>query len=42
MDLDLEDEVCQQILRVGSKMEKENVKNLFLTDNKLTKLPFDP
>lgn len=29
-------EACRQILAPGSKSQKENVKNLFLTDNKLS------
>jgi len=29
-------------LENGTKPQKETVKNLFLVDNKLTELPFDP
>lgn len=42
MDLELSDEVCSEILKVGTIKQKEIVKNLFLADNKLTKLPFNP
>ena len=33
MGLGLTNEECQQILEVGSKSQKETVKNLFLVDN---------
>ena len=33
---------CRDILAVGTVSEKENVKNLFLADNNLSSLPFDP
>lgn len=41
MGLELNNEECQQILAVGTKTQKETVKNLFLVDNKLNKLPFN-
>ena len=34
--------VCRDILCVGTKYQKESVKNLFLSDNQLTTLPFNP
>jgi len=33
---------CKQILSVGTRAQKETVKNLFLTDSLLEELPFDP
>ncbi len=38
----LSTEACRQILSLGTKYQKENVKNLFLTDNNLTELPIHP
>ena len=42
MGEELSTPVCQDILMVGTKSQKANVKNLFLADNKLTSLPIDP
>lgn len=33
MDLQLTTDECKEILSVGTKSQKENVKNLFLVDN---------
>ena len=42
MDQSLTTQQCKQILSVGTRAQKETVKNLFLTDNLLDQLPFDP
>lgn len=42
MDEGLDTETCRQMLSVGTKAQKEIVKNLFLTDNRIEALPFSP
>jgi hypothetical protein len=42
MELKLSDDECKEILSVGSRSQKETVKDIFLADNQIEHLPFDP